>query len=782
MRYLLFFLSVISFSLWSVGQNHGQCQHKVSFAKSSLSDSLDVQSYHIFIDSIIWDSDHLYARTEIILKSKIDNLTAVPLELMDLTVSEVKINEVLTDDYSQTDLRLNINLDNPLQADESINLSISYNGEPFHESWGGFYIDNLYAYNLGVGFDADPHNLGKTWFPCVDDFHDRAIYDVTVRVENPLKGVAGGLLQEVIDNGDGTKSYHWHLEESIPTYLASVAIGEYELYEDIYEGIETDIPIQIYVRPYKIDMVEPTFINLKSIMEAYEESWGSYPFERIGYVGTSIGAMEHATNVAYPSFAINGYLSYEDLYAHELSHMWFGDKVTCASAADMWLNEGWATYCQLFYERAIYGEETYAEDMRHHLREVLRTTHFTDGGYLALYGISHDYTYGSTVYDKGATVVESLRGYLGDEVFFEAIKAYLNNYAYNYASSENMRDFLSDYTGIDMTDFFEAYVFTPGFSQFSVDSIQHISGDEYNIHMHQRLKGKDIYANSNRIEVTLMDNEWNTHTVMVHFDGESGFETFTLPFEPVAAMADLYHRFSDATTDEAKVIKETEIYDYTDSYFKLEVEQITDSAFVRASHNWAAPQALEPPIEGLTLSDYRHYKIDGIFPEDFQATGVFKYSMSAKLDHTLISNIYDSLVILYRPNASENWQGIPFVRDGTPFTGEMRVSNLQKGEYTMALWDEEYVIIPEEVKPNEEDFLHIYPNPSNGKVFFEFILEKEAQIIIYDSAGNKIDSISLQAEQTTAKWDGRRKPKGSYIVQLIDENGRKISQQKIILQ
>jgi len=783
MRYILLPFVLWIFMLPMVhSQIHQNCSHKVGFQKSPLSDSLDVLTYHIYIDSILWNTDELYARTEIQLQSKIDNLTIIPLELMNLTVSEVIINGNATSDYTQSDLRLIINLDSPLQSNETANLSISYHGTPFHESWGGFYIDNQYAYNLGVGFDADPHNLGKTWFPCVDDFHDRAIYDITARVADPLVAIAGGLLQSVIDNGDGTKSYHWHLDNSIPTYLASVAIGDYALYEDVYEGIDGDVPIKIYVHPNSLGNVEPSFINLKTILSSYENSFGAYPFSRVGYVGTAIGAMEHATNIAYPNFTINGNLSYEDLYAHELSHMWFGDQVTCASAEDMWLNEGWATFCQIYYEAAVYSEEKYKEDMMHQLREVLRTTHFTDGGYLALYGIPHQYTYGSTVYEKGSTVVQSLRAYLGEDVFFPAIKAYLNTYAYNYASSENMRDFLSDYTGVDMTGFFDSYIFQPGFSHFSVDSIHHVSGNDYEIHLRQKLKGKDVYADNNIVDVTVMDADWNQYDIRVHFDGESGFETFTLPFEPATAMVDLHQNFCDATTDEAKVIKETGTFNYSECYFKLEVENISDSAFFRVTHNWVAPDALTEAVEGLTLSDYRYYKIDGIIPASMQATGVFRYSLSEKLDHTLISDPLDSLIMLYRPDASENWSTIEFEMDGSPFAGYMRISNIQKGEYTLAKWDAQYVSIHEDVKINPEDYMHCYPNPSNGRVVFELYLERDAHLEIYNSIGTQIDTIILKAGQTTAKWDGRRLAKGNYIVKLVDENKQELSQQKIILQ
>lgn len=757
------------------------CNHRVGFERSSLSDTLDILSYHIYIDSIHWDNDELFARTQLTLASKVDNLEEVKLELMDLTVDEV-LGDGLELSYSQKNNKLIIQLNEILQSGDESAFWITYHGVPFKESWGGFYIDNQYAYNLGVGFDADPHNLGKAWFPCVDDFHDRAIYDLTARVADPLKAVAGGLLEEVTDNGDGTKSYHWHLGESIPTYLASVAIGDYEIYEDVYEGNTANIPIQIYVRPNGINHVESSFVNLKNILSSYENHFGDYPFERVGYVGTSIGAMEHATNIAYPNFAIDGQLSYEYLYAHELSHMWFGDRVTCASAEDMWLNEGWATFCQMFYKEAIYGEEAYKEDMMHNLKEVLRTCHFTDGDYLALYGIPHDYTYGMTVYDKGATVVQSLRAYLTDEVFFPAIQAYLDEYAYNYASSENMRDFLTNYTGIDMTDFFDAYVFTPGFSHFSVDSIQNLGGGQYEVFVRQKLKGKEVYANSNKVDVTLMDENWNEFDVRVEFEGESGSGVFDVPFEPVAALEDFHQNFSDATTDEAKVIKESGEYNYENCYFKLEVENVPDSALFRVTHNWVAPDPIQNPQEGLIISDYRYYTIDGIIPESLEATGVFRYSFSGKLDHTLLGNPMDSIVILYRPDVSSDWQAIPFERDGSPFIGYLRVPNIQKGQYAPAIWQEAFVGVKNPVELTSEDYMQLYPNPSTGRINVELYLPEQARLNIFDVSGRQVDSILLKAHQTDARWDGRRMPRGEYFIRLVNMEGEELSQQKVILQ
>lgn len=774
-------ISLLFLMLASVLFAQHQCNHRVSFEKSTLSDTLDVLSYHIYIDSIKWDSDELFARTHIVLESKVDNLGQIDLELLNFTVDEVNIDD-LAMTFTHENSRISIQLNEILQTGDQEELWITYHGVPFKEGWGGFYIDNQYAYNLGVGFDSDPHNLGKAWFPCVDDFHDRAIYDVTARVDDPLKAVAGGLLQEVTPHGDGTTSYHWHLEETIPTYLASVAIGTYEIFEDTYEGVNGDIPIQIYARPANYSQVEASFVHLKEVIGAFESHFGTYPFERVGYVGTSIGAMEHATNVAYPNFAIDGYLGYEYLYAHELSHMWFGDKVTCASAEDMWLNEGWATFCQMFYKESVYGEESYKEDMMYNLKEVLRYCHFTDGDYLALYGIPHQYTYGMTVYDKGATVVQSLRAYLGDDIFFPAMQSYLETYAYHYASSENLRDFLTDYTGIDMNDFFDAYVFTPGFSHFAVDSVQNLGGGQYEIFMRQKLKGKDVYANSNRVDVTLMDENWNQMDVRVEFDGATGSAVFDIPFEPVAAMTDLHRNFSDATSDEFAVIKEVGDYNFGNSYFKMEVEEISDSAFFRITHHWVAPDPLQNPPEGLILSDYRYYSIDGIFPENFQATGLFRYSLSGKLDHTLLGNPMDSLIILYRPNVASDWQAVPFEKEGSAFVGYLHVPNVQKGQYVLAIWQEAFVNIKELPVLSPEDYMQVYPNPSNGRLHFELYLPEDAQLKVFDIKGNQVDSIALTAHQESARWDGRRMPKGSYLFVLVDMEGQELSKQKVIIE
>jgi hypothetical protein len=156
-------------------------------------------------------------------------------------------------------------------------------------------------------------------------------------------------------------------------------------------------------------------------------------------------------------------------------------------------------------------------------------------------------------------------------------------------------------------------------------------------------------------------------------------------------MADLYERNGDATTDNYQTIRATGLYDFPDTYFKMDVINPGDSAFARVTHHWVAPDGMLEPLPGLTLSDYRYWSVEGIFAEGFQATGRFTYNRGNALDNTLITSSADSLVILFRPGAGHEWQSVPFSRQGPWQLGIIYVPNLRPGEYTLAIWDELFV-------------------------------------------------------------------------------------------
>ncbi|MBI9033797.1 MAG: hypothetical protein JEZ03_04940 [Bacteroidales bacterium] len=766
MKYFMFSILLI------LSSYSGICQQE------SLSDTIDVTHYDIHLDILNVTEHHISGYTDVTLTTPLASIYQIPLELKELEVTNVTLdNNPLT--FEIIGDRIIIDLQNPLNQGNEITLHIEYSGEPYSESWGGFHFAAEYAFNLGVGFDSDPHNLGKAWFPCVDDFNDRALYDLHIRVDDPNKAVCGGNLIETISYDDNTTEFHWKMDKTIPTYLASVAIGNYELVDDVYQGIDQDIPITYYVRPSEIDKVEGSFANMHQIMSLFESHFGAYPFARVGYSSTAKGAMEHVSNISYPYGAIDGGLGSEWWYTHELAHMWFGNQVTCSSAEDMWLNEGWARYCETFMTEGLYGVEAARNRINGLHQDVLKTAHISDDGYRALYGIPTDYTYGATVYDKGGVVVHTLRHYLGDELFFPAIRSYLTTFAYDDASSWDLRDHLTEQTGINMTDFFDAWVFAPGFPQFEVDSFNYVDGN-CTVFIGQKLRAATEMYNSNRVDITFMDAQWNLHTQMMEFSGELGSQTFSIPFEPILVMPDFYDHIADATIDVDKTLKEPIEYVFNETNFKAIVNQITDSAFLRVSYNMVAPDTLENTPTGFKISPNRYWKIEGILPQGFSSQGKFFFSAgSTILDHELFSSNNDQIELLYRPNSSVEWQIVETTITGPGFVGSLVLEELLLGEYTVGVWGEDYIKVNE--LDQKSGSLRVFPNPSGSSFNFSTDVPN-ASIKIWNTGGEIIQNLMFLHDEANINWIPEGISKGMLFVQLIDENNKLLDVKKLIYQ
>lgn len=782
---LLFFINTLAFSAKDT---------------KAVSDTIDVLNYNINLDMIHLSTHTISGYTTLQITPRTNNVSLIKLDLLKLNIDSIYFENSLLTTFTYNDTLIRINLPYSINTDDTVLLRVYYHGIPQVDAsgWGGFYFtgDSTFAYNLGVGFDAVPHNYGRVWFPCIDDFVDRATYDCYITVKNDKKAVCGGTLMSETDNGNNSRTFHWKIHSSIPSYLASVAVGNYVSVTDTFNGMLGHIPINIYVRPSDTNSAKASFINLKQILAIFENRYGPYRWERVGYVGVPFdnGAMEHSTNIAYPLFCINGNLTYESLYAHELSHQWFGDLTTCSTALDMWINEGWARYSESVYKELLYGTETYKQNVRLNHFDVIQSSHAIDNGYRAIYGIPDEYTYSTTVYDKGADVVHTMRKYLGDSVFFSVVKSMLNDYQFRDISSIGMRDYFSAQTGVNMNDFFQAWVFSPGFPHFSIDSFKVTQTSpevKVRVWVRQRLNHAPDFANSNRVEITFGKNNWQFYTDSIQFSGEFGSKKFVLPFVPDFAMMDYNEKISDAITDMYKVIKATGIYDMTLSFFRAEVSSITDSALVRVEHNWVAPDPMKTPNPDIKrLSDYHYWKVDGIFPDNFAAKARFKYNRTVSstigsMDNILlpVSASTDSLLLLYRPNAAADWSITHFSRLGPSVVGYLIVDTLRRGEYTFAVGTPYIANINKYNQPTNH--LNVFPNPSNNSFTFSFDITENAftdwQIKIYNALGNEVYSIDTGTKNATLIWNASGVLPGTYYAQLISEKGKISDKKKLIL-
>lgn len=626
-------------------------------------DSIDVINYEISLEIDNFRNKQISGNTTITLIPVFNNTTTIKLDLLDYNIEKITVNGKKSNKWSYNNDVIKISLNKNINTTDTTKITVYYNGSPQEDaSWGGFYFSGIDAFNMGVGMSSIPHSFGRAWFPCIDNFTDKASYNYNITTNKKYKAVCGGILTGQTNANPNQITYHWTQKKEIPTYLASVSVSDYEIIEDVYNGIEKDIPIQIFTYKGKKSTTQKSLKNLKSTMAVFEKLFGAYPWDRIGYneVSFSSGAMEHAENISISKFAFDGSLNNETLIYHELSHSWFGNLVTCKTAQDMWLNEGWASYCESLFLENIYGKQKFRQYNRTRNFEILHFAHQYDHGYRSVANMDLKYTYGKTVYDKGANVIHTLRFYMGDSLFFPAVRYYLQKFAFSTATTEDFKLALEESSGIDLTDFFDFWVYSKGFNFYEIDNFTVAqSGTEYNVtvKINQQISHADTFANHSKVEIYFMDSCFNTVSKLIDFNGLSGKATFTLPFEPQLVMCDLYEHIADATIDKYTFITNKNNYVFDESFADINVTKITDTAFVRVSCNIIEPNNSEMP--GYLFQKNFYWTIESIAKGDFEAEIKLYLTRLMDMNFTRLFKPAD-YILMYRENNKQKWQEIDF--------------------------------------------------------------------------------------------------------------------------
>ncbi|MCF0206292.1 MAG: M1 family metallopeptidase, partial [Bacteroidales bacterium] len=693
------------------------------FAQHDFENLIDVKKYTINLDVSDFAGKTISGNTVVELQVLEENTSTIYLYLQKLSVDSIISSEYPVSSFSSNDTIITINFENQVPVNQDFALDIYYHGSPAKDNsgFGGFYFSGEYAFNMGCAFTDIPHNYGRTWFPCNDNFSDKALYTTKITTITGKTAISAGELVSVEPNeATGKTTFTWVLDKEIPTYLESVAVGNYYHYHSVYNGINREIPIDIYGYPGDSAKISAAFSRLDTTLRVFENHFGEYPWQRVGYVFVdfSRGAMEHVCNISLGrAYVTTG--TYEELYYHELSHHWFGDLVTCEKAEEMWLNEGWATYCENLWNEFVVGEKEGRDYRRSAHRDVLTKTHISDGEYLPLSPNPVRITYSSNVYNKGASTVHTLRHYLGDELFFNATKAYLNEFSYRTANSLQYRDFLSQYTGIDLTAFFDAWVFEKGFLHFGIDSVNiEPNGDNFDItvYVRQKLLQREMFADDNKVEITFMKPDFSCETRVMEFSGEYGEQTFSLGFKPELVLCDYNEKTSDATIDETIFAREAETISFMGTDCKAVIEAIDDTAMLRVTCNFVAPDDFSEEIEGLTLVPTRYWLVESITPETFAAQLQFTYSCislnSYEYGH-IDSNLRDSLVLVFRSDKSQNWRILQ--AEHSKARQRFTTQSWANGEYALAMRNGYSGI-----SMNEKSSFSVFPNPTTGMLKITF--------------------------------------------------------------
>lgn len=438
----------------------------------------DVQHYIIRI-SFDRGAKRVFGDTTVQLKPLAGDFRQVELDSEDMIYESVKLESNGKDlKYEQVGKKIRITLDRAYSPQELISIRFKYVSRPkrgiyFVPAQNGRNEESRPAQIWTQGEPEYAHH----WFPSYDFPDDKATTEQFITVEKDETAIGNGELLETIENTDGTKTFHYKMPVRHSVYLVSFVVGKHIKISDKYKNI----PLGVYLYPGRERLAEIAFGNTKAMFRIFEDLTKiDYPFNKYDQTIVAnydeFAAMENITattlsdrEVFYAEFDF-GKSAVEDIVAHELAHSWFGNLVTCRNWAELWLNEGFATFMEAAYREKMYGREQYIRKIRDDA-----DTYFAEGkpkrlrrGLFNHLARPDDSIFDATTYQKGGVVIHTLREQIGDKAFWQAINTYLNRHKFENVESTDLQRVMEEVSGQKLDWFFAQWVYGAGHPQLEI--------------------------------------------------------------------------------------------------------------------------------------------------------------------------------------------------------------------------------------------------------------------------------------------------------------------------
>ncbi len=310
---------------------------------------------------------------------------------------------------------------------DMLTVVVHYHGTPEATGLGSFVVDS-HEGTPWVWTLSEPYGA-RDWWPCKDHPSDKAdSADIIITCDSSFRVGSNGKLVSRILNGDGTQTTHWQERYPIATYLIAITLTNFSRFSNWFHYTPTDsMEVLNYVLPESLAAAQSQLPRAVDGLAIFSRLFGLYPFinEKYGHAQFRSGGMEHETMTSIGSFD-------EETVIHELAHQWFGDMITCRSWSDLWLNEGFATYCVALYMEAARGRQDYVEYMDLQMQKARSTA---GSVYRADTSDIRQLFSNLLVYAKGAVTLHMLRHVLGDSTFFRALYTYANDPRLRYSTA-----------------------------------------------------------------------------------------------------------------------------------------------------------------------------------------------------------------------------------------------------------------------------------------------------------------------------------------------------------
>ncbi len=371
---------------------------------------------------------------------------------------------------------LSIPLQNFIPFHQLDSVSIYYHGAPPQTGFGSFVTDMHQSVPV-LWTLSEPYG-GSDWWPCKNGLSDKAdSIDVIISTPESYRAASNGKLISETRNGN-LKTYHWKHRYPIATYLICMAVTNYVQYSHNVPFGNSNTEVLNYIYPEDSASAASQTPVIVPVMQLYDSLFGVYPFanEKYGHCEFGWGGgMEHQT------FTFVGGFSF-DLLAHELAHHWFGDKITCGSWQDIWLNEGFATYLT-----GLSFEHVLPEWWRQYKSVSIEyVTSAPDGSVWCDDTTSVNRIFdGRLTYYKGAMVLHQLRWVLGDSIFFKALYEYQHDpkLIYGFARTSDLISHFESASGRKLDWYFNDWFTGQGFPSYEIHWVQ--NGSQLNLNINE---------------------------------------------------------------------------------------------------------------------------------------------------------------------------------------------------------------------------------------------------------------------------------------------------------
>jgi len=341
-------------------------------------------------------------------------------------------------------------------AGDSLQVAVDYSASPP----AGFYYYPRNSYTFTEPYDA------RYWMPCYDLPFDKATLDVYATVPDTNVCVSNGVLLSVTPGAPGTNVYHWQETHPLSTYLMAITVGKFWQWTQTTPSGPV-IPILENVFPEDSTKAKFDFANIPTMIPTFAARFGPYAFDKYGQVAVTpfgAGGMEHQSLTTINRTWVRGDRALEGGMAHELTHQWWGDKVTLVDFRNVWLNEGFASYGECIWQGDFYGAAAYDQAVQAQMSAALNADNNIR---YALYDPPEANLFGTTIYKKGSLVLHMLRRILGDAAFFSGMQLYGGRFAYANASTADFEQAMEDASGQALDWYFNEWVYDKGLPTYN---------------------------------------------------------------------------------------------------------------------------------------------------------------------------------------------------------------------------------------------------------------------------------------------------------------------------